>query len=343
MNELATERLVLRAFTEADFEAVHAYGSVLENVIFMPFPPNREEDTRAFLASAIAWSREEPCFHHEFAVVQKETGLVFGGCCLVLDRARKEGEIGWILHRDFWRRGYVAELGRALMAFAFDELNLHRVFAVCDAENSASFGLMEKLGMRREACFLETRPAHKRSREAYGDELRYAMLRGEWEAKKDIAFYNALPCVFNGFLDVPLLDDGTVRLVCEKKAPAEPERGYVPAYLFAVCLGSERIGALGLRIGYTDGLYYGGQIGYEIDEPYRGHGYAAAACRLVLPLAKAHGMTKLLISNERGNTASRRVCEKLGARHVRLARLPAWTDLYRDGQRFVNIYEMEVR
>ncbi len=341
MKQLETERLILRAFTAEDFEAVHAYASVLENVIYMPFGPNSEQDTRTFLAQCVAWSLEEPCTHYEFAVVNKQTGLVIGGCDLVLSPAGKEGEIGWILHRDFWRQGYGAELGRALLCLAFDELALHRVYAVCDAENRASFGLMEKLGMRREACFLEARQANKRSNEAYGDELRYALLHSEWEAQREMAYYNALPCVFDDFLPLPLLEDGPLRLVCTNKVPADPSRSYVPAYEFAVCMGSERIGMLRLRIGYTDGLYYGGQIGYEIDEAFRGHGYAAAACRLVLPLAKAHGMTKLLVSNERDNLASRRVCEKLGAKHVRLARLPEWTDLYREeGMRWTNIYEL---
>ncbi|MPN53901.1 hypothetical protein SDC9_201569 [bioreactor metagenome] len=99
------------------------------------------------------------------------------------------------------------------------------------------------------------------------------------------------------------------------------------------------MGVLGLRIGYTEGLYYGGQIGYAVDEPHRGNGYAAAACRLVLPVAKAHGMTKLLITNDVNNFASRRVCEKLGLRFVRTALLPEWTELYCEGQRYINIFE----
>jgi predicted acetyltransferase len=119
----------------------------------------------------------------------------------------------------------------------------------------------------------------------------------------------------------------------------------VPCYAFAVCKGSEKIGDISLRIGYGGGfhnsnLYYGGQIGYGIDEPHRGNGYAVRACRLLAPVAKAHGMTKLLISNDIDNIASRRVCEKLGARLVRTARLPEWHDLYQRGGRLENIYEI---
>ncbi|HWQ59000.1 MAG TPA: GNAT family N-acetyltransferase [Clostridia bacterium] len=341
MKQLETERLILRAFRAEDFAAVHAYASTVKNTVFMPFGPNSEEETRDFIERAIARSLEEPCRHYEFAVTLRDTGALIGGCSIRLTSG-SQAEVGWILHRGHWRKGYGTELGRALLAFGFDELGLHRVAARCDAENAASYGVMEKLGMRREGVFLEAHRANKLSDQQYGDELVYAMLKDEWDARKEMTVYNALPCAFDGFIDVPLLESGEVRLVCTKKSPAEPEKKYVPNYHFAVCRGSEKIGAINLRVGYADGLYYGGQIGYEIDEAYRGRGYAVAACRLLVPVAKAHGMTKLLVTNNVENAASRRVCEKLGARLVRRARVPEWSDLYRKGIRFVNIFELNV-
>ena len=160
--------------------------------------------------------------------------------------------------------------------------------------------------------------------------------------KKEIEYYNSLPCVFDGFLDTGELSDGVIHLVCIAKNPAIPEKKWVPAYDFAICKGSEKIGMINLRIGYTDGLYYGGQIGYNIDAPYRGNGYAGRACCLLQPVAKAHRMTKLLITNNYTNSASKRVCEKLGARLIRVARLPEWHDLYQAGQRFQNIFEWTI-
>jgi predicted acetyltransferase len=112
--------------------------------------------------------------------------------------------------------------------------------------------------------------------------------------------------------------------------------------MFEIRRDSSRVGDINLRIGYTDGLYYGGQIGYNVDEPQRGHGYAEKACRLLLPVLRAHSMTKAIISNNETNTASRRTCEKLGAKHIRLAPLPEWHDLYLKGQRFENIFEWNI-
>jgi len=49
-----------------------------------------------------------------------------------------------------------------------------------------------------------------------------------------------------------------------------------------------------------------------------------------------------LITNEHTNIASRRTCEKLGAKLIRKARLPEWHDLYKEGQRFVNVFEWSI-
>ena len=300
--------------------------------------PNSEEQTRAFISMAIKDAEEKsPNKDYAYAVTLKEFGTLIGDCDVIVKG--DEASLGWILHRDYWKQGYGTEVGKALLQFGFEELNLHRITATCDAENYGSYRVMEKIGMRREGLFIENRPGHKMSDRQYSDELCYAITKDEWEIHKEIEYYNALPYIFDDFIDVPELSDNVIHLVCTEKKPAIPEKKWVPAYEFAVCKGSEQIGHINLRIGYTDGLYYGGQIGYGIDEKHRGNGYAVRACRLLIPVIHAHKMTKLLISNERGNMASKRVCEKLGARLLRVARLPEWHNLYIEGNRFENIFE----
>jgi len=341
MKTLETERLTLRKFREDDFADVQSYASRADNIVYMQWGPNTEEQTRSFIRRAIARAEESPCTSYQYAAVARDPGRLIGACELSAPEDAAGG-VGWILHRDFWKQGFGAEMGRAMLTLGFDELGLRRITARCDAENAGSYRVMEKIGMRREGLFLEARPAHKLSNRAYGDELRYAILKDEWDTLREIAHYNTLPVQFNGFIEVPELADGVIYLVCTSKEKGNPEKKWVPGYHFAVCRGGEKIGMIDLRIGYTDGLYYGGQIGYGIDEGHRGNGYAARACRLLLPVARAHGMRKLFITNDESNAASRRVCEKLGARLLRAARLPEWHDLYREGRRFSNIFEWSV-
>ena len=340
MKTLETARLTLRKFTLDDLDAVQSYASVRENIRYMEWGPNTIEQTQAFLNMAMTMAEETPCQDYQYAAILRDTGRLIGGSNLAIKGNR--AEIGWILHQDFWKQGLGPEMGRAMLGLGFDELQLHRITARCDAENYGSYRVMEKIGMRREGLFIEGRPADKLSDQNYGDELTYAMLKDEWDAQKEIAYYNSLPFVFDAFLDLKELSGDGIYLVCTAKKPANPEKKYVPAYHFAICLGGEAIGDINLRIGYTDSLYYGGQIGYNIDEKYRGNGYAVTACRLLQPVAKAHGMKKLLITNLKTNTASRRVCEKLGARHVRLIRIPEWHDMYKEGKRIVNVFEWTV-
>jgi len=264
MKTLETERLILRPFEESDFEAVHAYASVAENIQYMIWGPNDESQTRAFISQAIAQSRESPCRNYQYAAVLKSSQKLIGGCNLAMiddDQA----EIGWILHRDYWKQGFGTEMGKRIVEFGFRDLGLRRIIAHCDTENYGSYRVMERIGMRREGCFIEARPASKFSDKKYGDEYLYAILKDEWEVQQEISYYNSLPVIFDGFIDVSQLTDGEIELYCVGKKPAIPEKKLVPADEFEIRRDGSRVGEINLRIGYTDGLYYGGQIGYGVD------------------------------------------------------------------------------
>ena len=69
-----------------------------------------------------------------------------------------------------------AEAARAIVAFGFAGLGLHRVWDECVADNVASARVLEKLGMRREARYLE----HRWYKGRWWDTLLYAMLNHEW-------------------------------------------------------------------------------------------------------------------------------------------------------------------
>ena len=63
--------------------------------------------------------------------------------------------MGYELAPRYWGCGYATEAAAALLAFGFRELKLHRVWAQCIAENTASAHVLEKIGMRQEGRLRE--------------------------------------------------------------------------------------------------------------------------------------------------------------------------------------------
>jgi RimJ/RimL family protein N-acetyltransferase len=167
---LETKRLILRPLNLDDFGAVHSWASNPGNTRYMAWGPNTEEDTRGFL-SAVKPGKD-------FAVVLKETESVIGSCGIYPDNDNDTAELGWILHMDYWKRGYGTELGGELIRYGFEDLKLRRIFAPCAAANYGSCRVMERNGMRREALHIKAFWA--RVDKEWIDEARYAILAEEY-------------------------------------------------------------------------------------------------------------------------------------------------------------------
>lgn len=186
--EYETERLLLRPFADTDFDAVHSYASCPENLAYMLWGPNTPRDTRAFLQRVANAASQSPQLLYSFAAVRKFDGQLIGGCDLHLE-STDTAEIGWLLHRSFWRHGYGTEMGQFLLEFGFHTLKLRRILAHCDAENTGSWRIMEKIGMRREGHFVQGRPAGKFSEKPWTDEFSYAILADEWRVLSNAPEY----------------------------------------------------------------------------------------------------------------------------------------------------------
>ena len=129
----------------------------------------------------------------------------------------------------------------------------------------------------------------------------------------------------------------------DRTCEAQPEKGWVPAYYFSVCLADGTpVGRCDLRIGHNERLYFGGNVGYAIDKAYRGHHYAAQACRLLLRQARKHGMDYLIITCDPSNTASARTCELAGGQYVETAAIPPWHNMYEEGKRETMIFRFDL-
>jgi RimJ/RimL family protein N-acetyltransferase len=177
---IETERLLLRPFLAGDLDDLHAMRSLPEVVQYLYGEVLSRQDVEDVLAErALCTSVREEGDALVLAVERRADRRVIGDVTLWLRSAEhRQAEIGFVFHPDAQGQGYASEAAAALLAVAFGELGMHRVFGRTDARNEASAALMRRLGMRQEAHLRE----NEIFKGAWGDELVFAMLEGEWNA-----------------------------------------------------------------------------------------------------------------------------------------------------------------
>jgi RimJ/RimL family protein N-acetyltransferase len=177
-----TERLVLRHFTAADLDAFMAMHSDPEVVRYVPYPPlSREEAVERLRFIVTMTAIDDEAQNLRFAAVLPETGEVIGDVSMWSSpRDRWQAEMGFVINPRFHRRGYASEAAAEMLRIGFEEAGLHRITANCDARNLASAGVMERIGMRREAHFIQS----SWEKGEWVDELEYGMLADEWRARR---------------------------------------------------------------------------------------------------------------------------------------------------------------
>ncbi len=136
------------------------------------------------------------------------------------------------------------------------------------------------------------------------------------------------------FLDPGEVVDGDLDLVLVRDVPAEPVKGYVPAYEFEMRSrsGGTVMGNLRFCVGDPDTvLKYPCHVGYDVKPEFRGHRYASRSVRLILPFARAHRLTRLWVSCDPDNVASPKTCERAGAKLCGMSEVPKHHEMYAKG------------
>lgn len=141
MNELKTERLYLRSFETTDGAALYEYLSDEEVVKYEPYKTFSLKDAEQ---EAIRRS-QNPDF---WAVCLRDGRLI--GNVYFSKGAFDTWMIGYVFNKKYWGQGYASESVKAVIQNGFTKLNAHRITALCNPENEASWHLMERVGMRRE-------------------------------------------------------------------------------------------------------------------------------------------------------------------------------------------------
>ena len=146
---IETERLILRPWREADREPFAAMGRDPDVMRHLGGRVDREASDAAVDRQMACQAEQGQCF---WALERRADGIFLGFCGL--RRGGQPGtpvadalEIGWRLARDAWGRGYAREAAEASIAWGWARQEAPRISAWTVPANTASWGLMIRLGM----------------------------------------------------------------------------------------------------------------------------------------------------------------------------------------------------
>ena len=168
---LETERLILRMFREDDFEQYARLCADPEVVRYLGEGKtlNRSEAWRQMAMIIGHWELRG---YGLWAVEERGSGKLVGRIGFFNPEGWPGFELGWVLGREYWGRGYATEGARRALAYGFTQMGRDHVISLIHPENSGSIRVAERLGER-----LEGRT------ELFGHEvLIYGIDRAAWQA-----------------------------------------------------------------------------------------------------------------------------------------------------------------
>lgn len=180
-NKLESERIILRTVGPVDLEDFLHYRSDAEVARYQYWEPFNRQQAMEYLEQYAHSRPGIPGEWFQLGIADKATNRLIGDCAIKLDaQDPRIAEVGISLSRDYQKRGFAGEALSCLLDYAFCELDVHRVFAIADCENTACVKMLERLKLRREAHFLK----NVWFKGAWGSEYHYAILETEWAARR---------------------------------------------------------------------------------------------------------------------------------------------------------------
>ena len=177
-----TSRLVLRDFVEDDWYAAHQFSADPEVTQYIDFiKSDSEAQTQQWIRGMIFHNQLQPRVSYNLAITQQTDQQLIGwiGIGQAHNNSAGDHSFGYALHRAYWGRGYATEALRAMLEIGFTKLGARTIFGECDAANPASARVMEKAGLRFDAC-LEERDVETGRLDTT---LRYTLKYTEWRAQ----------------------------------------------------------------------------------------------------------------------------------------------------------------
>ena len=172
--------MILRELQEDDWPGLQVCLGDEETVRFTEFDPLTEAGARGLVFWALEARQKEPRQEFVFGISPAPSEEIVGIATLMIRNAElREADIGFIIGREQWGRGYATAAVRELLTLGFGTLDLHRIYGECDPANASSGRVMEKAGLVRE----ELRRECLWQKGRWVDRLLYAVLDWEWAAQ----------------------------------------------------------------------------------------------------------------------------------------------------------------
>jgi len=181
-HPLRGERVTLDLLRSDDLDDLAAMQGDPEVCRYLLYEARSREKVAEILERDAAATRLAGKGDYLQPAIRSHTGAFLGTMYFELHSTDPDrtAEIGWILAPHAQGHGYATEAARLLLALAFDELGLHRVYAELDPRNTGSVHVCERLGMRHEGHFVE----QMWLKSEWTDTGHYALLEREWAASR---------------------------------------------------------------------------------------------------------------------------------------------------------------
>ncbi len=173
---IETENLLLRPIKTDDKFNFFAYRSDAITNQFQGFVPKTLQEVEMFITNS-AKEFNQPNTWFQLIIIEKLNQNVVGDIGIhFLNEDNKQVEIGCTLSKASQGKGYATEALKIVLDILFRDYQKHRIIASVDPKNSKSIRLMERIGMRKEAHFIESLFING----VWTDDVIFAILRKEW-------------------------------------------------------------------------------------------------------------------------------------------------------------------
>jgi len=178
--KMETKRLIIRPVTIDDKNKLFEYRSDAKTNKYQGWIPKTMEDMETFIGK-ISKKINEYGTWFQFVIVEKETRKIVGDLGIhFFDNENRQVEIGCTLNKKSQNKGYATEAVKRVIDYLFQELHKHRIITSIDPDNKNSIRLVDRIGFRKEAHFVESLLINGK----WVDDLIYALIEKDWEKKK---------------------------------------------------------------------------------------------------------------------------------------------------------------